>query len=79
MRTSATLDTTGTFSNYEIGAATTTISCTNLSVYANTFTGGSAMIVTLTATTAGSLVANGGYELVFDNVSGLYLGFDAEL
>ena len=67
------------FSNYEIGSGNTSISCTNLGVYTNTFTGGSAIIATLTATTAGSLVAKDGYDLIFDNVSGLYLGFDAEL
>jgi len=79
MRTSPSLDTTGTFSDYKLASGGSNITCTAITMYSNVFSGGSAIVASLLVDTAGSLVANNGYEFTFNNVSGLYLGFDAEL
>jgi hypothetical protein len=79
MRASATLETTGTASDYAIGYSGTTALCTALPyVYAYTNTGGGPNTASIVGTSTGMTVGQGA-EFLFRNIANLYLGFDAEL
>jgi hypothetical protein len=79
MRASATLETTGTASDYAIGYSGTTALCTALPyVYAYTNTGGGPITASIIGTSTGMTVGQGA-EFLFRNIANLYLGFDAEL
>ena len=79
MRASATIETTGTASDYAIGYSGTTALCTALPyVYAYTNTGGGPNTASIVGTSTGMTVGQGA-EFLFRNIANLYLGFDAEL
>jgi len=79
MRASATLETTGTASDYGIQYSSTITFCTALPyVYGYANTGGGPITATIVATSTGMTVGQGA-EFLFKNIANLYLGFDAEL